>query len=355
MGRDLRVVRRLHLGARRHRRCRGGRIFRRDRVRYALPKCRDFPAPALLPFLVRGPSPGGPRILPVGLPMRRQSAPGSAPAAARAHRRARSAEHTCPHPRHRPNRPSTRPAPRRRSWTRPAIPAHASTRWARFERVHHEGSGVKTRAFTVSLATIYLVAAAAAGDDVAGSVQRVFVRIRRIRGIVDTLWAAYKTEWVAHVTEWAGYETEWAGYETEWAARETEWVAHVTEWVAHVTEWAAHLTEWAAHVTEWAAGERRGTPRGFRICRRPASLVYLPLGIGRAGAAGIGCSGEAGMRRTRQVAGHGGFAIEWMLGGRTGGGDTAVHGLAGGARRVRSMTRSRRSCRDRLASDRGRR
>ena len=44
----------------------------------------------------------------------------------------------------------------------------------------------KTRAFTVSIATIYLVAAAADGDDVAGSVQRVFVRIRRIRGIVDT-------------------------------------------------------------------------------------------------------------------------------------------------------------------------
>ncbi len=46
--------------------------------------------------------------------------------------------------------------------------------------------GIKTRAFTFSIWTIYLVDAAADGDDVAGSVQRVFVRIRRSRGIVDT-------------------------------------------------------------------------------------------------------------------------------------------------------------------------
>ena len=38
----------------------------------------------------------------------------------------------------------------------------------------------------ISIATIYLVDAAADGDDVAGSFQRNFVRIQRSRGIVDT-------------------------------------------------------------------------------------------------------------------------------------------------------------------------
>ena len=90
---DLRVARRLHLGARRRQRCRGGRIFRRDRVRYAPPKFRDSPAPPRLPIPVRGASPGSPRMGPVGLPMRLQPALARASVAARAHRRARSAEH----------------------------------------------------------------------------------------------------------------------------------------------------------------------------------------------------------------------------------------------------------------------
>ena len=93
MGGDLRVARRLHLGARRRQRCRGRRIFRRDRVRYAPPNLREMPAPPRLPLPVRGASPGSPRIGPVGLPMRLQPALARASVAARAHRRARSAEH----------------------------------------------------------------------------------------------------------------------------------------------------------------------------------------------------------------------------------------------------------------------
>ena len=132
MGRDLHVARRLHLGPRRHRRCRGGRIFRRDRVRYAPPKCRDSPAPSRLTVPVRGLSPGGPRVRLVGPPMRRKPALARAPAAARAHRRAVSAEHvhlsasTTP-----PKSTVHASSSSRRSWTRPTIPAHASTRWAR--------------------------------------------------------------------------------------------------------------------------------------------------------------------------------------------------------------------------------
>ena len=93
MGGDLRVARRLHLGARRRQRCRGRRIFRRDRVRYAPPNLRESPAPPRLAIPVRGASTGSPRIGPVGLPMRLQPALARASVAARAHRRARSAEH----------------------------------------------------------------------------------------------------------------------------------------------------------------------------------------------------------------------------------------------------------------------
>ena len=93
MGGDLRVARRLHLGARRRQRCRGRRIFRRDRVRYAPPNLRESPAPPRLAISVRGASAGSPRIGPVGLPMRLQPALARASVAARAHRRARSAEH----------------------------------------------------------------------------------------------------------------------------------------------------------------------------------------------------------------------------------------------------------------------
>jgi hypothetical protein len=105
MRRHLRVARRLHLGARRRRRCRSGPLLCRGRVRYAGERARPARPPTRLPSPVGRPTLGRPRIGAVGLPVSLSPPLARALTAARAHRRARRAEHADP------TTPTTPPKP----------------------------------------------------------------------------------------------------------------------------------------------------------------------------------------------------------------------------------------------------
>ena len=157
MGRHLRLARRLHLGARRRERCRSGRIFCRDRVRYA-PSVQRIPTPPTpLPLPVRGHPLRRPRVDPVRAPVGLDSTPGRAPATARAHRRARTAEdaHTSA-PATSPESPVHAPllVGAAGRLLPPAAPFHAA---ARVHAPAAKARVVKTRAFTFSIPRLYAI------------------------------------------------------------------------------------------------------------------------------------------------------------------------------------------------------